>query len=219
MKLIRHLVSSVAFGALQVVGLPAHAQSAALVADPNQGEVTAKGICAACHGADGNPSQKEYPRLAGQFHEYLEKQLRAFQAPSGQRAHRTSPVMQPLAAGLTSQQIVDIAAFYSRQKPASASPVDPSRVAAGRRIYFEGNIPDGLPACVSCHRVDGSGMPPDFPRLAGQQPAYVSTQLHGWLENRGGPAKLMSMIVPHLKPEEMEQVADFLAQLKTESSR
>ncbi len=219
MKLMRHLVCSLAFGASQVVCASAQAQGAAPVADPSQGEVIAKGVCAACHGPDGNPSQKDYPRLAGQFHEYLEKQLRAFQAPAGQRAHRKSPVMQPLAAGLTSQQIVDLAAFYSRQTPASASPVDPGRVAAGRRLYFEGNIPDGLPACVSCHRVDGSGMAPDFPRLAGQQPAYVSTQLHGWLENRGGPAKLMSMIVPHLKPEEMEEVADFLAQLKAESSR
>ncbi len=216
MKSIGCLVNCVAFAAAQLICASAQAQAAAPVADPSRGESIAKGVCAACHGADGNPSQKGFPRLAGQFHEYLEKQLNAFQAPAGQRAHRNSPVMQPLAAALTGQQIADLAAFYSRQKPSSGSPIDPGRVAAGRKIYFEGNVADGLPACVSCHRADGSGMPPDFPRLAGQQPEYVSTQLHGWVENRGGPAKLMSMIVPHLKSEEIEQVADFLAQLKTE---
>jgi len=74
-------------------------------------------------------------------------------------------------------------------QPRAATAVNQARVDAGRKVYFEGNIANGLPACVSCHRPNGSGIAPDFPRLACQQPAYVASQLKGWVENRGGPAR------------------------------
>ena len=197
--------------------------SCALAAEPaaaptpkgraDQGAVLANQTCVACHGPGGNPTMPDYPRLAGQLPEYLAKQLRAFQAPAGQRSHRTSPVMQSLAASLNEQQILDLAAYYSAQKAGVAKTRDPSRVEAGKKIYFGGNPSNDLPACVSCHRVDGKGYGPDFPRLAGQMPAYTSQQLKDWEAHRGGRGKLMTMIVPHLRAEDIEAVADFIAQM------
>ena len=39
--------------------------------------------CAACHGADGNPSDPQYPRIAGQNERYVAHQLALF--ASGER--------------------------------------------------------------------------------------------------------------------------------------
>ena len=98
--------------------------SCALAAEPtaapkgraDQGAVLANQTCVACHGPGGNPTMPDYPRLAGQLPEYLAKQLRAFQAPAGQRSHRTSPIMQPLAASLNEQQILDLAALRAERR-------------------------------------------------------------------------------------------------------
>ena len=192
----------------------APAPAPALKGRPEQGAVLANQTCVACHGPGGNPTVAEYPRLAGQIPEYLAKQLRAFQAPAGQRAHRASPIMQPIAVGLSEQQILDLAAYFTRQTAGVGKARDPARVEVGRKLYFGGNPSNDLPACVSCHRADGKGISPDFPRLAGQQPAYLEKQLRNWEANRGGRGKLMTMIVPHMKPEDIQATADFLAQMK-----
>jgi cytochrome c553 len=87
------------------------------------------------------------------------------------------------------------------------------RLDQGRAVFLEGNPETGLPACVSCHRPDGGGIRPDFPRLAGQQPDYIVAQLSNWQAVRGGKGKLMSMIAPLLQRDEIQAVADYLAQL------
>ncbi len=81
--------------------------------------------CAACHGANGNASVADYPRLAGQFKNYLDGQMRAFRDKS-----RANPVMNTAAAPLTDADISNISAYLARQKPevaelpaATATPV------------------------------------------------------------------------------------------------
>ena len=68
-------------------------------------------ICAACHGADGNSENPIYPRLAGQYADYLEKALHEYK--SGARAN---PIMQGFAAALSDQDIADLAAYFSTQE-------------------------------------------------------------------------------------------------------
>jgi cytochrome c553 len=66
-------------------------------------------ICGTCHGADGNtPIMPEYPRLAGQPHDYLEKALRDYKS-----GKRKNPLMAPMAANLSKQDMKDLAAYYS----------------------------------------------------------------------------------------------------------
>jgi cytochrome c553 len=66
-------------------------------------------VCNACHGQDGNtPLAPEYPRLAGQPHDYLEKALRDYKG-----GKRKNPLMGPQAQNLSKQDIKDLAAYFA----------------------------------------------------------------------------------------------------------
>lgn len=64
--------------------------------------------CAACHGADGISTNDIWPNLAGQKAGYIKKQLKAFQDGS-----RKDPMMSPMAAPLTDEDIENLAAYFS----------------------------------------------------------------------------------------------------------
>lgn len=65
--------------------------------------------CAACHGATGAGVPAQYPRLAGQYAEYTENQLKAFR--SGTRANDANRAMRTIAAKLTDAEIAAIADY------------------------------------------------------------------------------------------------------------
>jgi cytochrome c553 len=67
--------------------------------------------CQACHGVDGKSILPEYPNLAGQHASYMEKALRDYRD-----GRRTNMIMAPMAAGLTDQDIKDLAAWYASQE-------------------------------------------------------------------------------------------------------
>src|SRR3546814_284552 len=69
-------------------------------------------VCAACHGVDGNSAVALYPKLAGQFKEYAARQLVEFKSGA-----RKSPVMSPLAATLTEEDISTLSVYFSAQEP------------------------------------------------------------------------------------------------------
>lgn len=71
------------------------------------------GVCAACHGADGNSMVPMYPKLAGQHAPYLEGALKAYR--DGQRTGGNAAIMAPMAKSLSDADIADLAAFYSTQ--------------------------------------------------------------------------------------------------------
>lgn len=79
--------------------------------DPARGK-SISSSCAACHGADGNSSVPTFPNLAGQHEAYLVTAITAYKTGT-----RKAPMMQPMAAGLSDQDIKDLAAFYASQKP------------------------------------------------------------------------------------------------------
>ena len=68
--------------------------------------------CIDCHGAEGNaPIDPTYPKLGGQYHDYIEHALKAYR--SGDRGgSTTTDLMASQAKGLTDQQIADLAAYY-----------------------------------------------------------------------------------------------------------
>lgn len=67
--------------------------------------------CAACHGANGVGIAPNFPNLAGQKADYLLAQLMAFK--SGERKGASSAIMAPMAAGLSEQDMADLAAYFS----------------------------------------------------------------------------------------------------------
>lgn len=65
--------------------------------------------CIDCHGADGNvPLDESYPKIGGQYRDYLEQALQQYRAGSRQNA-----LMSQQATQLTDQQIADLAAYFS----------------------------------------------------------------------------------------------------------
>jgi cytochrome c553 len=69
-------------------------------------------MCGACHGPDGNtPIMPEYPKLAGQPSDYLEKALKDYKS-----GKRKNPLMAPMAQGLSKKDIQDVAAYFSSLK-------------------------------------------------------------------------------------------------------
>jgi cytochrome c553 len=69
-------------------------------------------VCAACHGATGTSPNAMWPNLAGQKEAYLLKQLKAFKSGA-----RKDPMMTPMASPLSDQDMANLAAYYSSQKP------------------------------------------------------------------------------------------------------
>jgi cytochrome c553 len=68
--------------------------------------------CAACHGANGMSANPLWPNLAGQHAAYLVKQLEAFKSGA-----RKDPVMSPMAAPLSKQDMENLAAYFASQTP------------------------------------------------------------------------------------------------------
>src|SRR5882672_12219905 len=68
--------------------------------------------CVACHGADGNaPTMPDFPRLAGQHHDYLLKALRDYKSGA-----RKNPIMSGQVSGLSTQDMADLAAYFANEK-------------------------------------------------------------------------------------------------------
>ncbi len=65
--------------------------------------------CQACHSLNGNAeTDAQYPRLAGQYNDYLAKALKAYKT-----GDRKSPVMAPFASALSDEDIGNVAAYFS----------------------------------------------------------------------------------------------------------
>jgi cytochrome c553 len=69
--------------------------------------------CLACHGTNGVGITADYPTIAGQHQDYIERALHDYQ-----KGGRKNPVMAGMAATLTAADIVQLAAYYASQKPA-----------------------------------------------------------------------------------------------------
>ncbi len=64
--------------------------------------------CQACHGADGNSIDPMYPRIAGQYADYLAHSLHAYRDGSRQNA-----IMAGFVTTLSDQDIADLSAYYA----------------------------------------------------------------------------------------------------------
>jgi len=180
--------------------------------DPNKGKEIASKVCAGCHNADGNSIIPSNPILAGQHPEYITKQLLNFKSQDNKPAERKSPVMAAMVAPLSAEDMKNIGAYYAQQKPTPGAAKDKELAEQGKKIYRGGNIESGLPACSGCHSPNGSGIPPHYPRLAGQHAVYTAAQLRAFrTEQRANDTNnVMREIVSRMSEKEMEEVAEFI---------
>src|SRR5688500_6690149 len=170
--MIRALVC--AAGAAAAFGVQAQAPDAA------KAQNIANQVCAACHAGDGNSTAPANTKIAGQFPEYLHKQLADFKAQGGKKPARESAIMTPMVANLSEADMKNLAAFYSGQKLKPAAAADKDLTALGQKLWRGGNAATGVPACAGCHGPAGAGIPAQYPRLSGQFQDYVATQLRAF---------------------------------------
>jgi cytochrome c553 len=176
--------------------------------NPEEGKEKAA-ACGGCHGEDGNSAAPIFPKLAGQHPSYLYKQLNDFKTQK-----RIEPTMNAMAEPLTEDDMQDIAAFYSSQKPAIETG---AANAAGEKLFRAGNHETGVPACTGCHSPDGSGNPQaNFPMLRSQYAAYVEKTLQDFKAGERGNDMnaMMRTVAAKLSEAEITAVAEFIATQK-----
>lgn len=226
-------VAAVAYAQTTVTPIPDNVpvETAPLDAKPEKtvwGDVkagaTKAGTCAACHGLDGNPTDPQYPRLAGQSERYIAHQISLFK--SGERNTGMAAVMKPFADALSAQDMRDLGAYFATQK-SGAGVADDTVIASGpnagkkffevgQQLFRSGDAARGIPACMACHGPSGAGNPgPAYPHLAGQQAAYEQRRLE---EYRAGTTtqrdphlfNIMATIAKQLTDEEIRSLASYL---------
>ena len=168
-------------------------------------------VCAACHGADGNSTNPEWPKLAGQHASYTAKQLRDFKAGT----ERSNPQMTGMVANLTPEDMDDIAAFYATQTPTGGF-VSEAQLELGQRIYRGGIKDRKVPACIACHGPKGDGNPPGvMPVVSGQWAKYTAIQLMAFRAGTraNDPDAMMRDAVRGLSDAEIQAVAEYMAGL------
>ena len=166
--------------------------------------------CQACHSTDGNSQVGMYPKIAGQHAGYITTQLKALRDGT-----RKDPVMSPMAANLSDQDIQDLAAYFSGQKISLGS-VPEDAVAVGGQVYRYGNAKTGVPACMACHGPQGLGNDPaGWPALGGQHPEYITKQLGLYAsgERSTDINGIMRDIAGRLSKAEIDAVSKYVAGL------
>jgi cytochrome c553 len=86
------------------VGAVAHA------GDPAAGKEKAK-VCAACHGENGISQAPDFPKLAGQYNDYLVRAMNDYKTGA-----RKNPIMAGQVANLKKEDIADLSAYFASQQ-------------------------------------------------------------------------------------------------------
>ncbi len=176
--------------------------SADAYADAAAGQTKAA-TCAVCHGPMGNSTNPDYPILAGQTARYLYLELRDFK--DGRRA---DPRMTPVAAGLSREDMLDLADYFAAQKPAPVTvKADAAQIEAGQK-----KAADTL--CTMCHLGEFKGQN-EIPRVAGQYPQYIVKQLKDFrAHRRTNDAGNMTSVTKGLSDQDIENLAAYIANLQ-----
>jgi len=185
------------------------AQAAKPAALPKHVQEIVTGRCALCHGPEGESASAVYPRLAAQHPDYLQKQLKDFRD-----GRRKSDTMGEMAKDLQDADIAALAGFFAGKKAGARQPGDVDLAAVGKYIFLKGNSYSGVAACSSCHGPKGYGTE-QLPRLAGQHPSYVETQLKEFNKReRTNDNSIMHSIASKLTELETRAVAVYIGGLQ-----
>jgi len=155
--------------------------------------------CFECHGQEGISNNPDIPSLAAQQPDYMIHQLKSFSA-----GNRNNPLMNKIAAGLSDDDIVKVTAYFASRQPRSAG---------GNPVLASAGETD-VETCFECHGAKAQGHR-YTPRLAGQQPQYLVTQLKKFRdESRAGG--VMNLVADDLSDENMEVVAAYLGSFQSD---
>jgi cytochrome c553 len=192
---------------------PAAAPVAVETAQAKPGDATAgqgkAAACGACHGMDGNSSDPQYPKLAGQHESYIARQLTHFKAGQRQNA-----IMMGMAAPLSEQDMHDLGAYFAT-KSSLPGVADAALVEQGQTLFRQGDADRGIPACMACHSIDGRGNPgAGYPQLTSQHAQYIEAKLKAWHDGEtwgtDAQAQIMPAIAQKLDAKDMAALASYI---------
>lgn len=169
----------------------------------SQAEMPAKaGSCIGCHGPNGNATMPGIPSLAAQNSRYIYLQLRDFQ-----EGRRSNDMMTPMVAGLSKDDMREIANYYSKQKLTSKGfKADPDKAQLGKAKADE-------TLCAMCHLGEFVGQN-EIPKVAGQNYDYVVKSLTDFkAKNRTNDAGNMTSVASTLSAADIENLAHYIAGL------
>jgi thiosulfate dehydrogenase len=170
--------------------------------------------CSTCHGAKGEGGGDGlYPRLAGLPAAYIENQLRDFRD-----GKRPSPLMTPMAAGLTEPDIKTVARYLAdlHTPYKSMTSVPSAQIALGQSLVTVGAWERGVPPCTGCHGAALTGVAPSIPGLAGQSPQYLATQIEAFQSGKrpATPLGLMARVAHGMTAEDIRSVSAYVATIE-----
>lgn len=159
-------------------------------------------VCFTCHGPDGNSTVGEYPILAGQSWRYIYIELKDFK-----EGRRGNEQMSPMAAQLSTEDMMLLAEFFAAQKQAPIKfQVDSAKVEAGRKTS------DAV-LCPMCH-LGGFVGQNEIPRVAGQWPQYIKKQLADFkARRRTNDAGNMTSVASTLSDADIENLSQYIGNL------
>ncbi len=160
------------------------------------------GLCASCHGPNGNSPDPQFPILAGQTSRYLYLQLRDFK-----EGRRKDPNMTPMAEALSREEMLALAGYFAQQKPVgNGFTADAKKAQLGKAKADE-------TLCTMCH-LGGFAGQNEIPRVAGQHYAYIVKQLSDFkARRRTNDAGNMTAVAGTLSDADIENLANYIAGL------
>lgn len=175
---------------------------------PVAGKVKSR-LCDGCHGESGNSTDPQIPKLAGQYGNYIIKQVRNYQL--GNRSHA---IMSAMAATISDDDLFDAAAYYSSQKKMNGGGLSDNLT--GKDLFSNSAISNMGLACVNCHGEGGNGMEPQisaFPVIGGQHKDYIIQQLVKFRDGKrtNSPNNIMNRITGSLTDSQIESLAEYVS--------
>jgi cytochrome c553 len=166
-------------------------------------------LCQGCHGEYGNSTEPIIPKLAGQYGNYISKQIRNYQA--GTRSHQ---IMNAMAATVSDDDLADIAAYFASQNKMEGDGSAENQL--GKELFLHGDTSKMRLACVNCHGVNGKGVDPKismFPVIGGQHKDYIRRQLVNFRDGyrTNSPNGIMNRIANSLTDTEIESLAEYVS--------
>lgn len=166
-------------------------------------------LCQGCHGLRGYSLITVIPKLAGQYGDYIVKQLRNFEA-----GIRSNQIMSAMSLTVDDVDLADIGAYFSSQKKMSGGNLPPNPI--GENIFLNGDPSRSILACVNCHGANGKGRrswTSMFPVIGGQHKDYLRVQLNNFRSGfrTNSAVGIMNKMAEHLTDEEVEGLAEYLS--------
>ena len=208
MKTVALLLSGVVIACAALSPVRAAEEAAKGKPDLTKGAAVAQ-ACASCHTSDGSRGVATYPILQGQHADYLAKQLHDFKA-----GRRKNAVMSGMAAPLSDEDIVNVAAFYASKSSKPGFGKNKSLVGLGEKIYRGGIADRSIPACAGCHLANGIGMPSQYPRIGSQHGDYIVAQMNAFRSGERSNSPQMAGVAAKMSDMEIKAVSDYIAGLR-----